>query len=193
MKDVFYSTKSDLSATWKQNELFNDQLLEAKLKHEIECYVLLSHEYVNNDVQDKIQKIQRDSIEIQEGMQKRINILENDVQRCQKQSLDFELQIQHDKERRKCESSLKSICETSWISKMEKLENENVSLEFKVQSLIKERENIDLEYEKLFDSIKKTRTQTQREINELIQHVNQKTYAYAEVRTENQDRLLTIS
>ncbi|GJR70370.1 hypothetical protein Tco_0016435 [Tanacetum coccineum] len=64
---------------------------------------------------------------------------------------------------------------------MEKLENENVSLEFKVQSLIKERENVKLEYQKLFDSIKKTRTQTQGEINELIEHVNQKIYAYAEV------------
>ncbi|GJT83023.1 hypothetical protein Tco_1057365 [Tanacetum coccineum] len=76
---------------------------------------------------------------------------------------------------------------------MEKLENENVSLELKVQSLIKERENIKLEYQKLFDSIKKTRTQTQGELNELIEHVNQKTYAYANVRAENQDLLMTIS
>ncbi|GJZ97481.1 hypothetical protein Tco_0669934 [Tanacetum coccineum] len=112
---------------------------------------------VKQYVQDEIEKIQRDSIEIQEGMQKQINILENDM------------------------------------SKMEKLENENVSLEFKVQSLIKERENVKLEYQKLFDSIKKTRTQTQREINELIEHVNQKTYANAEVRTQNQDLLITIS
>ncbi|GKC38327.1 hypothetical protein Tco_1050711 [Tanacetum coccineum] len=51
-------------ATWKQNELLNDQLLEAKLKHEIKCYVLLSHECVNNNVQDEIKKIQRDSVEI---------------------------------------------------------------------------------------------------------------------------------
>ncbi|GJX94356.1 hypothetical protein Tco_0348942 [Tanacetum coccineum] len=76
---------------------------------------------------------------------------------------------------------------------MEKLENENVSLEFKVQSLIKERENVKLEYQKLFDSIKKTQTQTQGEISELIEHVNQKTYAYAEVRAKNQDLLITIS
>ncbi|GKA45867.1 hypothetical protein Tco_0738663 [Tanacetum coccineum] len=124
MKDVFDSTENDLSETWKQNELLKDQLLEAKLKHEIECCVLLSHECVDNSMQDEIEKIQRDSIEIQEGMQKRINILENDVQRCQKQSLDFELQLQHEKERRKCE--------TFRISKMEKLESENMSLEFKV-------------------------------------------------------------
>ncbi|GJZ12938.1 hypothetical protein Tco_0548168 [Tanacetum coccineum] len=146
--------------TWKQNELLKDQLLEANLKHEIECCVLLSHECVENKMQDEIEKIQRDSIEIQEGMQKRINILENDVQRCQKQSLDFELQLQHEKERRKCESSLKSVCEISWISKMEKLESENVSLEFQVQSLIKERENVKTKYQKLFNSIKMTRTQT---------------------------------
>ncbi|GJY58357.1 retrovirus-related pol polyprotein from transposon TNT 1-94 [Tanacetum coccineum] len=41
MKDVFDSIENDLSASWKQNEPLNDQLLEAKLKHEIECCVLL--------------------------------------------------------------------------------------------------------------------------------------------------------
>ncbi|GKC50290.1 hypothetical protein Tco_1073035 [Tanacetum coccineum] len=76
---------------------------------------------------------------------------------------------------------------------MEKLESENVSLEFQVQSLIKERENVKSEYQKLFDSIKKTRTQTQGEINELIEHVNQKTYAYVDVRAHNQDLLMTIT
>ncbi|GKA26062.1 hypothetical protein Tco_0712171 [Tanacetum coccineum] len=126
-------------------------------------------------------------------MQKWINILEKDVQRFQKQSLDFKLQLQHEKERQKCDSSLKTICETSWISKMEKLENENVSLQCQVQSLIKERENVKSEYKKLYDSIKKTLTQIQGEINELIEHVNQKTYAYAEVRAQNQDLLITIS
>ncbi|GJZ07423.1 integrase, catalytic region, zinc finger, CCHC-type containing protein [Tanacetum coccineum] len=64
---------------------------------------------------------------------------------------------------------------------MEKLDNENVSLEFQLQSLIREHENIKLEYQKLFYSIKKTRTQSQKEINELIENVNQKTYAYGDV------------
>ncbi|GJY29752.1 retrovirus-related pol polyprotein from transposon TNT 1-94 [Tanacetum coccineum] len=79
MKDIFESTENDLCETWKQNELWKDQLLEAKLKHEIKCCVLLSHGCVNNNVQDEIGKIQRDSIEIQEGMQKRINFLKNDI------------------------------------------------------------------------------------------------------------------
>ncbi|GJZ28614.1 hypothetical protein Tco_0573261 [Tanacetum coccineum] len=113
MKDVFVLTENDLCETRKQNIILKDQLLEVNLKHEIECCVLLSHECVDKSLQNEMKKIQRISIEIQEGMQKRINILENDVQRCQKQSLDFELKLQHEKEKRKCESSLKNNCENS--------------------------------------------------------------------------------
>ncbi|GJT99155.1 hypothetical protein Tco_1094673 [Tanacetum coccineum] len=76
---------------------------------------------------------------------------------------------------------------------MEKLESENVSLKDQVQYLIQERENVKTEYKKLFDSIKKTRAQTQGEINELIENVKQKTYAYAEVRSQIQELLITIS
>ncbi|GJR90715.1 hypothetical protein Tco_0214726 [Tanacetum coccineum] len=76
---------------------------------------------------------------------------------------------------------------------MENLESENVYLEFQVQSLIKERENVKTEYQKLFDLIKKTRAQTQGEINELFENFKQNTYAYADVRAQNQDLLLTIS
>ncbi|GJU91156.1 integrase, catalytic region, zinc finger, CCHC-type containing protein [Tanacetum coccineum] len=75
---------------------------------------------------------------------------------------------------------------------MEKLENENVSLDFKVQSLMKERDNVKIEYQKLFDSIKKTRSQSQKEVDELIAHVSEKTYAYGAIRAENKN-LSTIS
>ncbi|GJX09488.1 reverse transcriptase domain-containing protein [Tanacetum coccineum] len=76
---------------------------------------------------------------------------------------------------------------------MEKLEEENVSLDFTVQSLIKERDNVKLEYQKLFNSIKKTRSQTQTEMDELIAHVSEKTYAYGAIRAENQNLFFTIS
>ncbi|GJR05366.1 hypothetical protein Tco_0528350 [Tanacetum coccineum] len=76
---------------------------------------------------------------------------------------------------------------------MEKLEDENVSLDFTVQSLIKECDNVKLEYQKLSNSIKKTWSQTQTEIDELIAHVSKKTYAYGAIRAENQNLLLTIS
>ncbi|GJU31385.1 hypothetical protein Tco_1174974 [Tanacetum coccineum] len=72
------------------------------------------------------------------------------------------------------------------ILEIQKLEDENVSLDFKVQSLIKERDNAKMEYKKLFDSIKKTRSQTQKEMDELITHVSEKTYAYGAIRAENQ-------
>nr|GEX92429.1 retrovirus-related Pol polyprotein from transposon TNT 1-94 [Tanacetum cinerariifolium] len=57
----------------------------------------------------------------------------------------------------------------------------------------KERENAKLEYQKLFDSIKKTLTQTQKEINEPIESINQKKYAYGDVRSHDQDLLIPIS
>ncbi|GJW32580.1 retrovirus-related pol polyprotein from transposon TNT 1-94 [Tanacetum coccineum] len=77
--------------------------------------------------------------------------------------------------------------------KIQKLEDENVSLDFKVQSLIKERDNAKMEYKKLFDSIKKTRSQTQKEMDELIAYVSEKTYAYGAIRAENHNLLDTIS
>ncbi|GJV91405.1 hypothetical protein Tco_1539218 [Tanacetum coccineum] len=49
------------------------------------------------------------------------------------------------------------------------------------------------EYQKLFDSIKKTRSQTKKEMDELIVHVSKKTYAYDAIRAKNQDYLSTIS
>ncbi|GJU45384.1 integrase, catalytic region, zinc finger, CCHC-type containing protein [Tanacetum coccineum] len=76
---------------------------------------------------------------------------------------------------------------------MEKLNGENVSLNIHVKSLVEEREKIKLEYQKLFNLIKTTLVQHQQEVNELIENVNQKTYAYGDVRTKNQDLLMTIS
>ncbi|GJT90422.1 retrovirus-related pol polyprotein from transposon TNT 1-94 [Tanacetum coccineum] len=103
----------------------------------------------------------------------------------------------HEKEKHKWDSTLKNKntnpLDYSWISKMEKLEDENVSLYFKVESLIKERDNVKLEYQKLFNSIKKTRSQTEKEMDELIAHVSEKTYAYVAIRAKNQNLLFTIS
>ncbi|GJV95135.1 retrovirus-related pol polyprotein from transposon TNT 1-94 [Tanacetum coccineum] len=85
------------------------------------------------------------------------------------------------------------LVEASLKHEMEKLENENVPLDFQVQSLIKERDNVKVEYQKLFDSIKKTRSQTQKEMDELIVHVSEKTYAYGAIRAENRNLLFIIS
>ncbi|GJX61166.1 hypothetical protein Tco_0294066 [Tanacetum coccineum] len=52
-------------------------------------------------------------------------------------------------------------------------------------------QDIGLLYSELFDSIKKTRSQTQKEMDELIAHVSEKTYAYGAIRAENQNLLDT--
>ncbi|GKF35495.1 hypothetical protein Tco_0112253, partial [Tanacetum coccineum] len=133
---------------------------------------------------------------IQEGLKARIKILEKAVQKCEKQSVDFELKLQHEKEKQKWDSSKNKKSKPldfSWISRIQKLKDENVSLDFKVQSLIKERDNAKMEYKNLFDSIKKTRSQTQKEMDELIAHVSGKTYAYRAIHAENQNLLVTIS
>ncbi|GJX16537.1 hypothetical protein Tco_0217369, partial [Tanacetum coccineum] len=70
--------------------------------------------------------------------------------------------------------------DVSWKSKLSTLNEENVLLKTQVDYVVKERENIKLEYQKLFNSIKATRTQHQKELDELIEHVNQKTYSYAD-------------
>ncbi|GJV13596.1 retrovirus-related pol polyprotein from transposon TNT 1-94 [Tanacetum coccineum] len=187
----------ELDELEKQNELLKDQLLEASLKHDVELCVLINHECVDKILNAKLEKVKKKSFEIQEDLQARIKILENDVQRCEKQSVDFQLKLQHEREKQKWDSTLKNKntipLDYSWISKMEKLEDENVSLDFTVQSLIKERDNAKMEYKKLFDSIKKTRSQTQKEMDELIVHVSEKTYAYGAIRAENQNLLTTIS
>ncbi|GJU94721.1 hypothetical protein Tco_1319477 [Tanacetum coccineum] len=68
-------------------------------------------------------------------------------------------------------------CDVSWKSSLSKLNDENVLLKTQVDYVVQERENIKLEYQKLFNSIKATRAQHQQEVNELIEHVNQNTYA----------------
>ncbi|GJT59174.1 retrovirus-related pol polyprotein from transposon TNT 1-94 [Tanacetum coccineum] len=118
------------------------------------------------------EKLLKESNDVQESLLNRIKILENDFQRYQAQSIAFELKLQHKKE--------KDVFVTSWISKVKKLDDENVYLQFQVDSLIKENENVKLEYQKLFDSIKKIRTQHQKEIHELVENVNQKTNAYGD-------------
>ncbi|GJX11619.1 hypothetical protein Tco_0201478 [Tanacetum coccineum] len=108
MKDVFESTESELCELEKQNDFLKDQLLEVSLKHEVELSVLLNHECVDNSLHAEIEQLKKKSIEIQEGLQARIKILEKDVQRCEKQSVDFELKLQHEKEKHKWDSSFKN-------------------------------------------------------------------------------------
>ncbi|GJU83288.1 hypothetical protein Tco_1285653 [Tanacetum coccineum] len=69
--------------------------------------------------------------------------------------------------------SLVTQCESpNFYSRIQKIEDENVSLAFQVSSLVKERENIMLEYKKLYDSIKQTRAKTRLQTDSLQQKLN---------------------
>ncbi|GJW53488.1 hypothetical protein Tco_0097573 [Tanacetum coccineum] len=83
-------------------------------------------------------------------------------------------------------------CDVSWKSKLSTLNSENMLLKGQVESVVQERENIKLEFQNLFNSVKVTRAQHQKEVDELIQCVTQKTYAYGDVRAEKQNLLMTI-
>ncbi|GKB64196.1 retrovirus-related pol polyprotein from transposon TNT 1-94 [Tanacetum coccineum] len=84
-------------------------------------------------------------------------------------------------------------CDVSWKSRLTKLSDENVLLKDQVDSVVQERENIKLKYQTLFNSIKATWVQHQRKDNDLIKNVNRNTYAYGDVRSQNQDLLMIIS
>ncbi|GKC56287.1 hypothetical protein Tco_1083885 [Tanacetum coccineum] len=133
----------------------------------------------------EMEKISNESKDIQANLLKRIKILENEFQRSQAQSIDFELKLQHQKKQ--------TTCDIFWKSQMAQLNGENVSLNIQIESLVQENESIKVEFQNLFNSIKATRVQHQQEVNELIENVNQKTYAYGDVRAKNQDLLMTIS
>nr|GEV48161.1 hypothetical protein [Tanacetum cinerariifolium] len=84
-------------------------------------------------------------------------------------------------------------CDVFWKAKLSTFHDENVLLKHQVKSTVKERENIKLEYQRLFNLVKATRAQHQKEFNEMFEDVTQKTYVYAEVRAQNQDLLMKIS
>ncbi|GJU00659.1 reverse transcriptase domain-containing protein [Tanacetum coccineum] len=71
------------------------------------------------------------------------------------------------------QKSQKTQCESPvFDSRIQKIENENVSLSFQVSSLVKEREHNKLEYKKLYDSIKQTRAKTKLQTDSLQQKLN---------------------
>ncbi|GJR34509.1 retrovirus-related pol polyprotein from transposon TNT 1-94 [Tanacetum coccineum] len=79
----------------------------------------------NELLKDELEKSSSDSKDIQANLLKRIKILENDFKRSQAQSIDFELKLQHQKE--------KMACGFSWKSKLSTLND--VLLKTQVESV----------------------------------------------------------
>ncbi|GJQ94878.1 hypothetical protein Tco_0006017 [Tanacetum coccineum] len=122
-------SKESPKETILENEI--DRLLEVSLTSEIRDCVLLSVEKQKNKLlKDELKKTLNDSKDIQANLLKRIKILENDFKRSQAQSIDFELKLQHQKE--------KMACDVSWKSKLSTLNDENVLLKTQVDSVVQE-------------------------------------------------------
>nr|GEZ47311.1 hypothetical protein [Tanacetum cinerariifolium] len=83
MMNIFESMESELDETLKQNGILNDRLLEATLNHHIEKCVLMCSDSKNDNLNDEIRKVKRESKDIQENLLKQIMIIQNDFQRCQ--------------------------------------------------------------------------------------------------------------
>ncbi|GJV61826.1 hypothetical protein Tco_1467926 [Tanacetum coccineum] len=130
------------------------QINYGKLNALYETFVPQQEFYKNELLKDELKKSSSDSKDTQPNLLKRIKILESDFKRSQAQSIDFELKLQHQKE--------KMACDVSWKSKLSTFNNENVLLKSQVESAVQERENIKLEFQKLFNSIKATQTQSKR-------------------------------
>ncbi|GKE23466.1 hypothetical protein Tco_1434978 [Tanacetum coccineum] len=165
-------SKNSLREFYKTNVILMFASLSKNLKELKEELIKEKNELLKAE----LEKSSSDSKDIQANLLKRIKIFENDFKRSQAHSIDFELKLQHQKE--------KMACDVSWKLKLLTINDENVLLKTLVDSVVKEKENIKLKYQKLFNSIKATRTQHQKELDELIEHVNQKTYAYADVRAQ---------
>ncbi|GJV65752.1 retrovirus-related pol polyprotein from transposon TNT 1-94 [Tanacetum coccineum] len=104
----------------------------------------------------------------------------NEVDNCRKrQSLDIVLLD--------LQELNKSLCELRKLFqnlRIQKIEDENVSLAFQVSSLVKEREHIKLEYKKLYDSIKYTWAKTKVQTDSLQQKLNDQISENNKLRTQ---------
>ncbi|GJY46042.1 hypothetical protein Tco_0435105 [Tanacetum coccineum] len=104
-----------------------EELIVEVQEIEIQDCVLLSATRQKHDLlKDELEKSSNDFKEIQANLLNRIKILKNDFQRPQAQSIDFELKLQHQKE--------KMACDVPWKSKLSTLNFENVLLKGQVNS-----------------------------------------------------------
>ncbi|GKB87367.1 hypothetical protein Tco_0959639 [Tanacetum coccineum] len=166
-------TTSDLPIQQMPKEKLQQELID-EVHEMMNIFESMEQKVKNEMLSNELEESSSDSKDIQANLLKKIKILEYNFKRSQAQSIDFEFKLQHQKE--------KMACDVSWKSRLSTLNDENVFLKTQVDSVVKERENVKLEYQKLFNSLKATRTEHQKELDELIEHVNRKTYAYVDVR-----------
>ncbi|GJR73597.1 retrovirus-related pol polyprotein from transposon TNT 1-94 [Tanacetum coccineum] len=113
MLNIFESMEQKVAEKSPNENIFQseiDRLLEVCLTREIRDCVLISVKEKKIELlKTEIEKSSSDSKYIQANLLKRIKILENDFKRSQAQSIDFELKLQHKKEKMACVESSNSV------------------------------------------------------------------------------------
>ncbi|GJW27680.1 retrovirus-related pol polyprotein from transposon TNT 1-94 [Tanacetum coccineum] len=88
------------------------------LKDAEESRLKMRNKMKNEMLNAELERSSNDSKDIQANLLKRIKVRENDFKQSQAQSIDFELKLQHQKE--------KIACDVSWKSKLSTTNDENV-------------------------------------------------------------------
>ncbi|GKA69978.1 hypothetical protein Tco_0776042 [Tanacetum coccineum] len=189
MKNVFDSMEQKANGKYSNEQSFQneiDRLLEVSLTSDVQyCVLISSLQHENELLVSKKDKIILDSKETQAVMNQQIKILEFDFQRKEAHAIKIELKNKTLKEQ--------MACDVPWNNKATELAKEKVVLKGQVDSYIQECERAKLEFQNLFNSIKVTRLQHQQEVASLVESYNQKTYAFGDVRAQNQELLMIIS
>ncbi|GJX21429.1 hypothetical protein Tco_0224106 [Tanacetum coccineum] len=174
----------------KQLLINNDRLVEENISCDIMCTYLRSLNEVDNC--GKCKSLDIVLLDLQES-NKSLCELKKRFANLEEYNISLDLAFQHQKEQmilqlqdkplvinelkhrlaQLHEKSHVTQCESPNLdSRIQKIEDENVSLAFQVSSLVKEREHLKLVYKNLYDSIKQTRAKTKLQTDSLQQKLN---------------------
>ncbi|GJR05647.1 retrovirus-related pol polyprotein from transposon TNT 1-94 [Tanacetum coccineum] len=214
--DLIHSNKLVIHSTDSEETLEDAEESRNKMRHKM---VQIDYEKLNahyetftlSEIKEELIEEVHEMLNIFETMEQKVKgksptevLLQNEIDRLLEVSLTSEIrdcellsieQQKHELLKVELEKSANDSrdIQANLLKRIKILENNFQRAQAQIESTIKERENIKLEFQRLFNSIKATRAQHQNEINEMFEDVTQKTYAYADVRDQNQDLLMTIS
>nr|GEY82967.1 hypothetical protein [Tanacetum cinerariifolium] len=158
-------------AKHKALELEIERLLRAVVKHFENCIIKKENEYAKlwNDWYKKCEKCKFDKI----SYDKAYNDMQRKIKRLQAQLGDLK------------GKSKDTSCVSDTLNPLsQKLENENVELEFQVLNYAKENAHLKTIYKNLFDSISVSRTQTKTIISSLQNQLHNSIYENAKLRAQ---------
>ncbi|GJW26033.1 hypothetical protein Tco_0039844 [Tanacetum coccineum] len=175
LESLIYNVKKEAQ---KQRSLNNELKKQKTLLH------VCPNEF-KQEITEEVQEI----IDIFESMEKKVEQQSQNNKKFQNE-IDRLLETSLSREIRDCVllSVEKQKNETLMLEK-EKLSNDSKDIQATKKQRIK---ILNIISKKMMLIFKATRVQHQQEVKKLVENVNQKTYAYGDVRAKNQDLLMTI-